>query len=224
MTYPAPRAWLILAALAVLVAAAAHADGPAPLIGKVDMDQVWRRYTRFNSLNEEFGRFKEQLEAKCIERQRSFPLLLKEEYNDLMELRKKGDKMTPDEQAKYKRLVNRSDDLDKEQARLQALPDDKLTDADRKRRKELADLQTQAQNEIAEMLKEAKELFAKRDAEIMGELHKDIDTAAAEVAKEKGLIAVVQADAVLFGGLDVTNDLIDKLNKMPAPPTPKPAT
>jgi Skp family chaperone for outer membrane proteins len=215
---------VLLALLAALVAAAprpvAAADNPPAQIGKVDMDEVWRRYDLFHTLEVEFTNFRDTLEQQYTERQKAYPYLLREEYSRLMDLVKKGDKRSDPESNELRRLVALSDDIDRQWAQLQNVADSALTEVQRNRRKEIQDRQTQAANDIAEMEKDFKSQIEKRNAEISGQLGKNIEAAAADLAKDKGLVAVLRADAVLYGGIDVTADLVLKLNAQKQGPTP----
>ena len=52
-----------------------------------------------------------------------------------------------------------------------------------------------------------------KQTELTEPVVKEIENACKEVADAQGLEVVLRKDAVVFGGKDVTNDVIKKLNK-----------
>ncbi|MBM3268787.1 MAG: OmpH family outer membrane protein [Candidatus Sericytochromatia bacterium] len=62
-------------------------------------------------------------------------------------------------------------------------------------------------------LKPKKDAVERLDKEMSGRLKKQIEAAISDVAKTKGFAVVVDKQIVLFGGEDITDDVLDKLNK-----------
>ncbi len=62
-------------------------------------------------------------------------------------------------------------------------------------------------------LKPKKEAVEKLDRELSGRLKKKIETTIQDVAKAKGYSVVVDKQVVLFGGEDITDEVLKKLNK-----------
>ncbi|GIW23199.1 MAG: hypothetical protein KatS3mg068_2206 [Candidatus Sericytochromatia bacterium] len=94
----------------------------------------------------------------------------------------------------------------------------KLEEAKNKKlsEQELSKLQEQFSKELENERKNADELYEKKriDFEKLTEQFKtDMQKAIEDVAKEKQLQVIVEKQAVLFGGTDITEDVIKKLNK-----------
>ncbi len=78
--------------------------------------------------------------------------------------------------------------------------------------KSKADLEKMTKKFEAE-LKPKKEAVEKLDKEMSGKLKKQIEVAIQDVAKARGYAVVVDKQVVLFGGEDITDDVLKKLNK-----------
>lgn len=94
----------------------------------------------------------------------------------------------------------------------------KLEDAKNKKvsEKDLTKMQEQFSKELENDRKSADDLYEKKKVEFekLTETFKvDMDKAIQDVAKEKQLQVVVEKQTVLFGGSDITEDVIKKLNK-----------
>ncbi|MBM3275913.1 MAG: OmpH family outer membrane protein [Candidatus Sericytochromatia bacterium] len=62
-------------------------------------------------------------------------------------------------------------------------------------------------------LRPEKEAVEKLDKELSAKLKRQIETAIQDVAKAKGYSVVVDKQVVLFGGEDITDEVLKKLNK-----------
>jgi outer membrane protein len=62
-------------------------------------------------------------------------------------------------------------------------------------------------------LRPEKEAVEKLDKELSAKLKRQIEAAIQDVAKAKGYSVVVDKQVVLFGGEDITDDVLKKLNK-----------
>jgi Skp family chaperone for outer membrane proteins len=211
--------------MAVAVGGLLTVGGPAgaqgttgPKIGKVDMERVWQGYTLYKKLSESYDKLRNDLEGQYAERRRRFPLLLADEWDRYLALRAKGEKINADERAEMGRLERLSNDRDAELGKLQNMADNAMTAEQRQRRQLLIRWQTEAQNAVAQLEKNLKVTLANKDSEMSALLKRNIETASADLAKEKDLLVIVNSEAVLFGGLDVTDDLVKKLNALPETP------
>jgi outer membrane protein len=94
----------------------------------------------------------------------------------------------------------------------------KLEDAKNKNvsKEDLTKMQEQFSKELENDRKNADDLYEKKKIEfekLTENFKTDMDKAIQEVAKEKQLQIVVEKQTVLFGGFDITEDVIKKLNK-----------
>jgi len=94
----------------------------------------------------------------------------------------------------------------------------KIEDAKNKKvsEQELNKMQEQFSKELENERKNADELYEKKRIEFEKLTEKfkvDMEKAIEDVAKEKQLQVVVEKQTVLFGGSDITEDVIKKLNK-----------
>jgi outer membrane protein len=94
----------------------------------------------------------------------------------------------------------------------------KLEEAKNKKvsEKDLAKMQEQFSKDLENDRKNADEIYEKKKIEFekLTENFKiDLEKAIQDIAKEKQLHVVVEKQTVLFGGTDITEDVIKKLNK-----------
>lgn len=92
-----------------------------------------------------------------------------------------------------------------EEARAKNVKDAELQKMQEKFQKELEDKRKKAQDTSDSKQKELETMSVK--------LKSDVETAIKDVASEKKLEVVVDKQAVLFGGTDITEDVIKKINE-----------
>lgn len=92
------------------------------------------------------------------------------------------------------------------------LEKNKLLQDAQKNGKSKADLEKMTKKFETE-LKPKKEAVEALDKELSGRLKKKIETTIQDVAKAKGYAVVVDKQVVLYGGDDITDDVLKKLNK-----------
>lgn len=117
--------------------------------------------------------------------------------------------VTDGEKARITELQNKSEAIDKEAQTLAAV--EKPTDEQRKRIDELSNLRKAAianlQDETENRSKKLQDLEGTVLDEMQGKILENVQ----QVAKSKGLGLVVDQRAVLFGGQDLTEDVLQKL-------------
>ena len=69
-------------------------------------------------------------------------------------------------------------------------------------------------DEKTKLLQEHQEALQAKEKELLEPLKKKVDEAITSVGKSKGLAVVVDKNTVVYGGLDVTNDVVGALKKM----------
>lgn len=100
-------------------------------------------------------------------------------------------------------LMNRTKQLDDARAK-------KASDADLKKMQETFQKEIDARNSDGMALEEKKK---KELEDLSTKLKSDVEEAIKAVAKEKQIDVVVDKQAVLFGGTDITEDVIKKIKK-----------
>ncbi len=70
------------------------------------------------------------------------------------------------------------------------------------------------EEEKAKMLQEHQKQLQDKEQELLEPLKKKVNDAITSVGKSKGLAVVVDKSTVVYGGLDVTNDVVNALKKM----------
>lgn len=202
----------LLAAVPLLGTAARAAD-KLP-IGKLDGERVFREYKLYQKLKEELLALGRKLLGEYDERKRKHPLLLDDEWNQLLALRKKGAAMTPTERQQYDKLSRLSEDRDRELAELEGQA--KLDDKQQARWRELVAIRTQAAQMLQDQWERIQKEGEERSREIESRLALEIRAAVKKVAEAKGLALVLNADVVVYGGEDITDATLEILNAAPA--------
>ena len=67
--------------------------------------------------------------------------------------------------------------------------------------------------EKADYLQQCQQRFAQKQVELMEPITKSIDDTIKKVADNKGLSVVIDDSVVIYGGTDITQDVISRLNK-----------
>lgn len=112
-----------------------------------------------------------------------------------------------------------------EQSNLLKVKQTEMQEKIKQAEKELMDASEKSSKEEMEKLQNAKGLELRAYQERMqNEVKQTIETVLSEVAKDKKLGAVLIKDAVPHGGVDVTEDVITKLNQLLAKPETKAET
>lgn len=198
----------------VLVAAIAAAAmvGPAfsaDAVGFVSVQEVFQGYAKTAKSNEELDALTKTLVGKLQVMEANL-LLPDADVRELATLSSK-DKLSDVESARRKSLEDRQKTLDKELTDLQAKKEP--TAQELARMKELQEKQAKGKENIDKAKDESDKAFQARSKELSGLIREDILKAIEAVAKDKKYSLIVDKDAVLFGGTDVTKDVLEKLGK-----------
>lgn len=204
-------AWITMAAVAVLMAGycSVYAAEPAPKIAVVDLDKVHTAAPRIRQYWDEINGLKSDLEKKLEIRSQS--LLLG--GNEIEELLTLVTKATTTEQEK-----NRIKDLratqEARQNELQTIEQTKEPNAQQSARmKELQDARKKSSDAGEAITKDYDTLLKNKVNELDKKAEADLREAINKVATAKGFGVVLAKDAVLFGGTDITDDVISKLDR-----------
>jgi Skp family chaperone for outer membrane proteins len=213
------RLLLVLALNAGLIAiaagpAVAGAAAPSAPWGVVDMDRVSGEYKAMQMLNQQFQDFQKQQEA-LIQRRQKNRLLLDDEQREYLDLSAPTAAPTSERDKRLADLEKLSDErsrrlLDLGQKKSRTPEEDQeyqqLDQTYKRRTEEINALQSDVQ----------KAVLAKYD-EFSKIITDSVNAAVKVVAEEKKLPMVVRKEVVLFGGVDVTQEVIAKLNSPPLP-------
>jgi len=202
----------VIVALAATAALAQEPERPVRM-GVVDIAKVLDEYREFQESDAEYKQFLRERQQQLQERM-SVRLLLEEELREYRNLKALA---APTEEQKRKieqlRAVAeaRHNELD---ALLRVAGP---TDEQKQRLGELQALADKADQEIIELQKRLSEEINQRNKELSERLNQKIEAALAAVAREKRLDFILAKDSVLYGGRDVTEDVLAKLNPSTQP-------
>jgi len=204
--------WTVLAALAAVTAlgpAGSAAENP-PKIGVLDMQKILSDAPRVKQYMEDYDKMRQQLDQNL--EIRILNLMLDDsQVTELIELKQKGAAATDKDKARIAELEKIERDRDAEFKKLQSTQ--QPNDTEKARLKELQDMEAKAkttgkaleEDYISRLQTKRKELSDKADA--------DVQEAVNKVVEAKGLTLVLVKDAVKFGGTDITDLVIDKLER-----------
>jgi len=203
-------AWTLLfviAAGAVLATGAWAADNE-PKIGVVDMSKVWVS-PRIKQYDEELAAFGQLLDAKL--KVRSQKMMLEEtEIKELIELRTKAN-CTAQDTARIEQLEKLERDRDAELKQLQETKD--ATAEQKTRLKALQDMRQKSKDTGEALEKDYQEQYQNKRQELLTKASDEAEKAVKEVADAKALPIVLDKAMVLVGGIDITDDVVAKLDR-----------
>jgi Skp family chaperone for outer membrane proteins len=206
---------LILASMVVLVLAGfgvAHCQAAKPAdikIGVVDVDRIAEGYFEAKNAREQLQALQTQYGAALDMRQK-YSLLSPAELDEmekLMALPKPEAKDT----ARIQELTKKGDAL---AAELEALRNKKdPTGADKARLSELTDVATKAGAGIETRRQFYADQYVTKQKDMEEKMQVKMEAAIADLAKQKGLWTVIDKSVIHWGCVDITDDLVAKLNK-----------
>lgn len=202
--------WVTLGSLATVIAVCGPiwAAEPAAGWGVVDMVRVATEYRGMHDLEQQFQQFQRDQDQLLDGRYKTRALYddERQEFFDLMD-------MGAPTQENTTRLAELAGLSDKRENRLLELRQNKArTAGEEEEYRQLTAVYDRRMGELAALqasLQQAREL--KRE-ELNTVLTESVNGAVKAVAEEKGLPIVVRKEIVLYGGTDVTEDVLTKLN------------
>jgi len=205
-------AWVVVAVIAVSVAGygGVYAAEPAPKIGVVDLDKVHTNAPRIKQYWDEINNLKTGLEKKLEIRSLNM-LLSGNEIEELMNLKTKTAALTDAEKNRVKELVTAQEARATELQTLEQTKDP--NDTQKARLKELQDARKNSSTAGEAITKDYDTMLKSKVDELDKKAEVDLRDVITKVAVAKGLGIVVAKDAVLYGGIDITDDVIGKLDR-----------
>ena len=191
------------------------ADAKAGLVfGTADADSLFKDYTKRQQLYSELDAMKAKLEGQ-LEMRNANRLLTDDEFKQLADLQAKPQK-TDAEQKKIDELLGISKQRDQDVQGLQQKSD--ATDAEKAQRTELENRLKAVQKSLQDDKTKFEDELNKKLIETNQQVTLDIEAAVTAVAKDKGLSVVFNksfgaAEFVLYSAVDITPDVLKKLNK-----------
>lgn len=203
--------------LAIVAGPAVAADAKASaglVFGTADADSLFKDYKKRQQLYSELDALKVKLEGQ-LELRNANRLLTEDEVKQLADLQAKPTK-TDAETKKIDELLAASKQRDQDLQTLQQKAD--ATDAEKAQRAELENRLKAVQKSLQDDKAKFEEELNKRLIETNKQVTTDIEAAVSAVAKEKGLTVVFNksfgaAEFVLYSSVDITADVLKKLNK-----------
>ena len=204
--------WIGAALLAAVLLAPGLAQAQQPAVGTVDTGRIATEYKGMQALNLQYNDFQREREQKLMDRQRVM-MLVDADYTKYLDLKQAA---APTESTQ-KQLTDLETSAKQREDRYRALADKRdRTAEEQKEYDELNKVYNQRMGEMRVLQDSlAKEVQAKRE-ELTKTITTSLDTAIKTVAEAKKLSLVIAKEAVLYGGTDITNEVLEKLNA-PAP-------
>lgn len=213
------RVMAAVAAFVLVGTAAWTASSNEPRIGVVDVQRVIKDAPRMKQYSDELAVFKQTLSTKMFLRARN-EMLDETEMKELIDLKIKPTPTSADN-ARIKALTDIERSRDEELKKLQET--NKPNDAQKARMKELQELQRKSREAGEAATKDGYDQLEGKSADVWAKAESEMQIAVNKVAEARKLplvlarrIAVGEGQtvsAVLFGGIDVTDDVIAKLER-----------
>jgi Skp family chaperone for outer membrane proteins len=217
--------WKIAATVAALVAAgmlgsalpgsaqksAGKGKGDS-IVGYVDLAQVTERIkdtARWKQMVQGFENERNKYRNE-IEELAKIRFLSSAERSELSNLKAKP-RPTDGERKRIGELEERSGQFDREYATLAM--QEKLTPEQDKRLKELTDLREKASGDLQGEYEKRAQLLSEKEGEMLEEMQNQILKIVVQVAEKEGVSIVIDRQAILHGGQDLTPDVLNKLPK-----------
>jgi Skp family chaperone for outer membrane proteins len=216
---------IIVGCAAALAAgpAGAAASAPGATIGVVDTERVQAEYKAMQALNQQFMEFQKQQDAQLVRRQKS-RMLFEDEQREYLDLSSPTAAPTSDRDKRLGDFEKLSDDRSK---RLLDLGQKKDRTADEEQEyQELDVTYKQRTQELNDLRTDVERTVQGKSDELMKLIMDSFNAAVKAVAEDKKLALVLRRSVVydstgipivLYGGADITEDVITKLNQSPAP-------
>jgi len=198
-----------MVAIGLVGSVAWAAAPPEPKIGVVDGMKIDENAPRIKQYKEELDSVGNLLKLKLDIRAQN-RMLDENEIKELIDLKTK-DKPTDADNARIKALT----DLDRAKSdELQKLQEAKEpNDQQKARLKELMDLQQKSKEMGNTLSKDYDGQYQSKAIELQGKIDTEVRAAVAKVAEAKGLSLVFDKAVVVYGGIDITDDVVSRLDR-----------
>jgi len=202
---------VVISIISTVVSVAAWAADAAPKFGVVDMVRLYKESPRVKQYKEELDKLTQTLGESLNIRGRNL-MLDETSVKELIELKTKApEAQTDKDKARITELEKIGHDLDSELIKLQGTA--QLDDAGKAKLKDLQDINKKSKDTGEKLEKDYNDRLQTKAVELDEKARVDIQAAVEKVAKDKEVTLVVTKDAVLFGGIDITDDVMNNLDR-----------
>ena len=206
------RVFLCLALGAALLGVAtsmpARAEADGPKWGVIDMERVAIEYREMQRLNQEFQDFQRNQEIG-LQQKHTTRLLTDAERQEFADLLAMG---APTEARTERLKVLRELSDEREQRLVELRKKDECTEEEAAERQELEARHGARMAELAALQDEMKASRVGKYEGLSKLVADSVDNALKAVAEEQKLALVLRKDSVMFGGVDITEAVLAKLN------------
>lgn len=200
-------AWMLLMAALAIVAPSVVLAADMK-IGVVDTTKLMEA-PRIKQYDEELTRFVQSLKDKLAIRNQTL-MLNEDEIKELIDLKIKA-KATDADKARIKTLEDTEKARDAELKSLQETKE--TTDQQKARLKELQDMRQKAKDTGAALEKDYNGQVQSKMQELDAKVATEVQDAITRVAEAEKLTLVFTKTAVFYGGTDITDKVIEKLDR-----------
>ena len=188
---------------------AAPENQPVISFGVADMQKVLDGYQEFQQSQEEFRAFRSERLSQ-LQEMAQLGFLNEKEYREYQDL-KKITAPTEEQKKRAQELLDLAEGRGKKMADLENK--DNLTEDEQKRMEELRGSYDKSRERLEALQKKVDREIDEKNRELSERLNKKMTSAAEAVALKENLAFVLAKDVVLFGGKDITDKLLAKLNE-----------
>jgi Skp family chaperone for outer membrane proteins len=201
---------ILVTALALAVGAAAQEAKPAVRIAVVDLEAVGAQFTRLALKREEIQQWFKQQEAYLQDLQNNYVYLTEAPFNEILDVLHMPRPLPPKPAKRQRELRKLNEEKEDRFLELQAKVD--RTPQEQEEFNALQELAQARSKQIAGIAQDVRTQFMDRRKLAEDELNQALHTAVAEVAADAGYHLVLNKLAVVYGGEDITQAVLDKLN------------
>ena len=196
------------ALLGVATSMPARAEADGPKWGVIDMERVAIEYREMQRLNQEFQDFQRNQEIG-LQQKHTTRLLTDAERQEFADLLAMG---APTEARTERLKVLRELSDEREQRLVELRKKDECTEEEGAKREELEARYGARMAELAALQEEMKASRVGKYEGLSKLVADSVDNALKAVAEEQKLALVLRKDSVMFGGVDITEAVLAKLN------------
>ena len=200
------------AVLVVATGAAALAAAPASDVGVVDIEQIYASHPRLQELNQRFAEFRQQQEAQ-LQQMFQTRLLTDEEQREFTDLLEMG-APTEAREARLTELAQLS--AQREQRLVELGQNENRTAEEEQEHTGLEQTHTRRVAELTNLQLTLEQAVSDKHDELWGLVTAGVEATVQAVAEEQSLTLVLQKEAVLYGGVDITDAVVARLSALAA--------
>jgi Skp family chaperone for outer membrane proteins len=196
--------------------------GPAPRIAVVDLQKVDASYTRLTSLSQELQQWANQQDAYLNDLRVKYSYLSEENFKEVLDILATPRPWAAPKAKRERELREINDAKEARYLELQAKVD--RTPQEQEEFNGLQEISDGRLKQIQAMADQLRQQFAQRRDQARTDLSNAVTVAVKDVAAASGYALVLDKQGVLYGGEDITDTVLVKLNGPNATPPASGAT